>query len=179
MGWDYTHAKHYKNNGRIDIKAECRELINNERFTIHKDTLVGNTYYAAVSNNKTPNNIFAAVILTRTSMVEYYNFGAKILDETMGPVEAKCSKGILDLLSFTDNKYALEWREKCRNNLDKKSDINSLGIGARIKAELNGQEYILIKRSPAYQFKTPWWEVEGESTYFKKNLIQKCKVTIL
>ncbi len=39
------------------------------------------------------------------------------LTETMGPYNYGCPARILDLLSPTDNEYALAWREKCRAQL--------------------------------------------------------------
>lgn len=46
-------------------------------------------------------------------------FGYKDMDETMGPCETDCPARILDLLTPTDSKYAVEWRAKCRRRLAK------------------------------------------------------------
>lgn len=42
----------------------------------------------------------------------------KDLPESMGPTATYCPERILDLLSPTDNLYALEWREQCREELE-------------------------------------------------------------
>lgn len=77
-------------------------------------------FYAAVANNDTspylPGRTWALVVLMRTSRKpgEYVNFYYKDLTETMGPAEDACPDRILDLLSPTDNAYAIEWRNRCR-----------------------------------------------------------------
>ena len=38
----------------------------------------------------------------------------KEVTEDMGPVDSECPNNILDMLSETDNEYALEWRARCR-----------------------------------------------------------------
>ncbi len=46
-------------------------------------------------------------------------FGYKDMDETMGACETDCPARILDLLTPTDSKRAIEWREECRRRLCK------------------------------------------------------------
>ncbi len=41
----------------------------------------------------------------------------KDLPESMGPAASFCPERILDLLSPTENEYALEWRARCRDEL--------------------------------------------------------------
>ena len=120
MGWDFGTAKHYKN-GRIDRKAEVRDILTPENSVL-KDSMVGSTYYAAIKDKKT-GEVFCGVILTRTR--EGWEFGYKALTEYDGPVEDKCPKSILDLLTPTDNKYALGWRERCRKNYEIKKISDS------------------------------------------------------
>ncbi|MEE4205001.1 MAG: hypothetical protein V2I39_01830 [Erythrobacter sp.] len=40
-------------------------------------------------------------------------FGYKDMDETAGPSEAGCPQRILDLLTSTNEPYALDWRRRC------------------------------------------------------------------
>lgn len=81
--------------------------------------MVGSVFYAAVQNNEDapsyPGETWALVVLTHRSS-GYFNFTYKDMDEGMGPAEAECPDKILDLLSPTEDKYALEWRAACREH---------------------------------------------------------------
>ena len=57
----------------------------------------------------------------------------KYVDETMGPAESRCPKSILDLLSPTENQYALDWRERCRKYHELKASQPKLKGGETIK----------------------------------------------
>lgn len=136
MGWTGTHATHYKN-GKVDRKAECDSLFS-VAYRVVKSTMVGSVYYAAIEHIKeykgrdaddkpiyedVPENereVFAAIILTRTDLKDYFNFNYKDMDETCGPCEITCPASILDLLSSTDNEWALQWRQRCRENIAKR-----------------------------------------------------------
>lgn len=179
MGWTYQAAKFYKENGTIDRKAECDGILNYEndarKWEVLKSAMKGGTYYAAVRLTDKTNGtskVFAAVFLTHTAMRDYYNFGYKDMDETYGPCESECPKGILDMLSETDNKYALEWRARCRENLKSRKTLSSVRIGQVIEFN-NGYETIRVRKmAPAYQFKMPWYFREDNDTYVKKNHIR-------
>ena len=75
------------------------------------------TYYAAVEVLRLdkPREVFAVVCLVKYNPRdrEGYIFGYKDMDETMGPYESECPVAVLDLLTPTDNQYALEWRARC------------------------------------------------------------------
>ena len=106
--------------------------------------MVGSTYYGAIQrlvkyagNNEkgeriyvprseNEKSIFAAIFLTSTDAKDYYNFSYKEMDETVGPCYYDCPKGILDLLTPTNNEWANNWRTKCREQLEKKKNPNSL-----------------------------------------------------
>ena len=140
MGWTSYHATHYKN-GKIDRKAECdayfMDGLNKGHFEVLKSAMVGSTYYAAVQGivknvgkNESGENIyeplpenerttFGIVFLTSTDRKDYFNFSYKEMSESMGPYSYDCPKGILDLLSPTDNEYANEWRKACYENIAK------------------------------------------------------------
>ncbi len=191
MGWTSYHANYYKN-GRIDRKAECDAMWNNSldngRFKVLKSAMVGSVYYAAIQivKEKNENNEYVevsaekrrtigVVFLTQTDMRNYYNFYYKDMEETMGPGYYDCPKGILDLLTPTDSEYALEWRKKCRENIEKKKKGNSLAklpYGTKvIWTRWDGKEITLVKRPPAYQFKTWWWQIDGQTAYTKKKYV--------
>lgn len=181
MGWLEYHATHYKN-GKVDRKAEMDAIYNweddNRKVEVLKSAMVGGTYYAAIKSfNKTNGYecVIAAVCLTSTNSKDYFNFAYKDMDETCGPYKCDCPKGILDLLTPTDNEYAKEWRKCCRENLAKKKDKNSLSklpIGSEIKfTSFDGQECIAFKHPPAYQFKRPFWKLKSHYGYIKtKNI---------
>ena len=185
MGWTEYHATHYKK-GKVDRKAECdayfMEGLNRGFYDVLKSSMVGSTYYAAVKPLKKykdinteeivdiPENeqqVFAAVFLTSTNIKDYYNFAYKLMDETVGPYQYDCPKGILDLLTPTESKYANEWRQKCYANIAQKKDKNSFGklpVGTVIKVVMpydtkyfrTGQEVYLQKRTKWTSNRTEW-----------------------
>lgn len=195
MGWTWYHATHYKR-GKIDRKAECdaffTEGLSAGWYKIEKSALVGSTYYAAIRKLRryktekprlgdetelipeSEQFVFAVVFLTSTNAKDYYSFGYKDMDESMGPGSDDCPIGILDLLSPTDNEFANAWRDRCRAKAEKKkaikSDPNSLDnlpIGTVIQCG----DTELYKSAPIAQYKRPFWMVVGERLYFKKKTI--------
>lgn len=186
MGWTSYHATHYKN-GKIDRKAECdayfMEGLNRGHYDVLKSAMVGSTYYAAVQGlrryvgkdeNGTyiyepiPENkriTFGVVFKTSTDMKDYYNFSYKDMDETCGPYERDCPKGILDLLSPTDNEFANEWRKACYANIvKKKNSASNLPVGSVIKVTMpfetryfhKGDKVTLEKRTRLSR--TAWYD---------------------
>lgn len=168
MGWDYSHANYYTDKGDIDRKKEIESDLD-QSLTILKSQMVGSTYYAAVKNSK--GEVYALVVLTKTDMSDYFNFGSKWMDETMGSCYYDCPVSILKLLTPTEDEFSNNWRKKCWQKRAGKKSLKSLPYGGKIKFTFNGKEWILIKQPPAYQFKSDWWQVLGENTYFyKKNI---------
>lgn len=175
MGWTSYHANHYK--GKINRKYECDKLWTQTEHNgypelkVLKSAMRGSTYYAAVqvSRKGVVEGVFGVVTLTSVNSKDYCNFSYKEMDESAGPYESDCPDTILKLLTPTDNKYALEWRERCRENNAKrlaKLTPNQLPIGTAIRFKWGEREKTLIKRAPAYQFKRTWWQVVGEHSYF-------------
>ena len=182
MGWTFQEAR-YNINGKIDRKAECDSIMNDDCFRVEKSALIGSTYYAAVTRIAKyidgkpiplPENeryTFAVVCLTSIRSNDWCNFGYKDMSEDCGPFYYDCPKSILKLLSPTTNECALKWRSACVEKAEKKKNPNALGnlpIGAIIQLS-DGTK--LIKRAPAYQFKTPWWYNAEKNCYKKKNHI--------
>lgn len=188
MGWSSMHATNYKN-GKIDRKAEIDNLLNynNEKIkdTVLKSSMVGKVYYAAVERlNKDTGirEVWAAIFLTATNQKDYFNFSYKDMDETCGPYYYDCPKGILDLLTETENECALKWRKACRENAKRKkaSWLKNLPIGSKIKCTLfDGKEIILTKHEPAYQFKTWFWFDEENYKYIKKNYVNEDNAVLI
>ena len=123
MGWDYCRATHYKD-GKVDRKAECDELYNwsNEKKTVRvlRSSMKGNVYYAAVEITTSESKEVIGVVAVTAGADKndpYFNFGVKTMDETMQPFYYDCPKGILDLLTPTDNECANEWRRLCREKI--------------------------------------------------------------
>ncbi len=92
-----------------------------QSLQVVKSTLRGTTYYAAcelIDTGKAARTI--AVICNvkiNPAARDGLTLGYKDMSEDMGPYNYDCPASILDLLSPTDNAYALEWRQKCRANL--------------------------------------------------------------
>ena len=183
MGWTSYHATHYKN-GKVDRKAECdayfMEGLNAGYYDVLKSSMVGSVYYAAVKPLKRYNKaneivdipkeeqyVFAAVFLTSTDMKDYWNFSYKNMDESYGPCNYDCPKGILDLLTPTESEYANAWRKQCYENIAKKKNPNGfskLPVGTVIKVIMPfdtnyfraGQEVKLEKRYKWGSNRTEW-----------------------
>ena len=167
MGWTWYRATHYYPNGGIDRRAECdayfMEGLNRGHYDVLKSTMVGKVYYAAVKKLKKydgcdekgewiysdlppeEQKVFGAVFITSTLMKDYFNFGYKDMDESMGPGDCDCPKSIIALLSETDNLYALHWRQKCLERCNGKPSLGKLPIGTVI-------EFYLIKNIIATLF---------------------------
>lgn len=173
MGW--TGMFHYEvtAKGNVDRKKTLDKEFSRglyDRYTTIKSAMNGSTYYAAIHDIET-GDVFAMVVLTSFRDRE---FCYKEMTEFCGPIEAKCPKSILELLTDTDDKCANEWRQKCRENLTRGKGLSALPIDAKIRfTTCGGQEYTLIKRSPNYQFKTPWYQIDGEYRYYSKSRIPK------
>ena len=161
MGWTSYHASYYKN-GTVDRKKECDDVFSKGDCKILKSAMVGSTYYAAIKKGE---EVFAAVFLTSTDSKDYYNFSYKDMDETMGPYQTECPIGILKLLTPTDNKFALEWREKCYKTIElKKKGLSKLAVGTKIEITLpfdtrfykEGEKVILTKKQDTWTKRKYW-----------------------
>ena len=82
----------------------------------------GKNMYESIPEDK--QEVWAAVFLTRTEEGRYFHY--KDQDETAGPYEDHCPKCILDLLSNTDHELALDWRKRCRKNIQKSNKLSKL-----------------------------------------------------
>jgi hypothetical protein len=194
MGWTYQTAGYYKN-GKIDRKAECDALWNDDKcFKVEKSSMVGSTYYAAVRmiakriDGKieelpaSEQKVFATVTLTSTNGDRVFNFGYKEMGESCNPYYYDCPKSILDLLTPTESEWANEWRKTCRERAAQKraerknpDSLENLPIGSVI--ECKGKQ--LVKHSPAYQFKRAFWMYLDEFKYSNKNYIKRNGYTVV
>lgn len=166
MGWTYTHAINYTDTGMVDRKAEIADLYT-ERYKIVKSVFVGSVCYVALKDTET-GTIVADVVHTHTDNKDYFNFGYKAISETCGPCEDDCPASILNILSDTDDEDALDWRRRCRENIEKKKSpaaLKNLAIGSTIKCTIGKKEFTLQKMAPNRQFKRAWWYIPGENKY--------------
>lgn len=171
MGWMWYAATHYKN-GKVDRKAECdayfMEGLNRGFYQVLKSSMVGKIYYAAVKPLKrcTDNGyedipeekqeVFAAIFITAVDSRSNFDFGYKDMDETCGPFYNDCPKGILDLLSPTENENALAWRKACRENRKRNNQFSSMPDGSVLYAHFpwdtsyhrKGEVVRLVKQIP-------------------------------
>ena len=119
MGWLYMQSLGGFSGPRQYLDDQFTYAREAGQATVLRSSLVKmRTYYAAVELLR-PDREREVVVLV--CLVRYnprdregYIFGYKDMDETMGPCEGECPTAILDLLTPTENKYALAWRERCR-----------------------------------------------------------------
>jgi hypothetical protein len=122
MGWTYAIK-----NGRSTAEFLEREL---KPWTIHACAASGRVYYLATESPDRPGNVFATVVLTAGGPK---NFGYKIIDEEMGPVDDHCPQKILDLLSPTENECAMDWRKRCQKWNKESKEVKNIAEDSVIR----------------------------------------------
>lgn len=135
MGWlympewsmgGYKTPKAYLD-AQFTYEHEAKDDAPFRALRILKSACIGNrTYYAAAESydeHGASLEIFAVVCLVRWNPRSKSNehFGYKDMTEHMGPSEANCPAGILDLLTTSDDPCALDWRRRCHANLRRRS----------------------------------------------------------
>jgi hypothetical protein len=98
------------------------------------------TYYAAIEQIATDGK---RVVFAEICLVDYgparadpmRRFGYKDMDETDGAIEAECPASILDLLTPTEYKNALDWRNRCRTHIARKDAFIKPKHGDRVHFE--------------------------------------------
>lgn len=119
MGWSSVEVFYLDfKNGKYDRKAyldkEWNTHTNEASWEVLKSSMVGSTYYAAIKHTIFATGevmVFADITITS---IENNQFWYKDMSESMGPYKYDCPVSILNLLSPTDNEYALQWRENCQ-----------------------------------------------------------------
>lgn len=96
--------------------------------------------YAAARKRENPETVFALVMPFSFDRNGY--FVVKEQDETMGPADAEAPAKVLNLLTETDNRWANEWRSKCRETLARTT-------AAKAKAKLV-KAGTMIRTSPLF-----------------------------
>ncbi len=89
------------------------------------------TYFAAVE--RTEKSTGEVVVWASIVMMTFHKTGERFcykeMSENMGPHYVNCPLRIINLLSDTDAKYAIEWREACRAHHAKKTTGKALQHG--------------------------------------------------
>jgi len=102
-------------------------------------------------------DVFVVVCLLSHRSKDYYNFGYKDMDETMGPYYFECPDRFLDQLTPTESENALNWRANCRTRNEKLRQLSN-GCIVRFKEPLlfeNGQRLgtFLVKGKKTLEFR--------------------------
>lgn len=121
MGWLWIpKPENIKEYFREDFEFEN----DNVKQTILDSAIVHfNEYYAAVKrvNKKTGEvQVYAAVCALAYDRHNYYDFGYKDMDESVGPVQTECPERILKMLTPTDHVYANNWRHACWSRINRR-----------------------------------------------------------
>ena len=156
MGWTYQPKPA---NVKAYIKDKLLTWEGNTHYVKCLDVMIVQmkTAYAAIeagrieNGQKIPDRVFGEVVLLDYRKNDYYDFGYKDMEETMGPVEARCPEKILDLLSPTENAYATAWRNRCREyHAERKLNKAKRKLGTYLEPKagsvtLDGREIRLFK----------------------------------
>ena len=186
MGWTSYNANHYNSKGNVDVLAEVNSILNWENDThkceVLKSSRHGSTVYSAVKSTNKTNGfeaVWAAIFLTSVNNKNYYNFSYKDMDETCGPYYYDCPKSILDLLTPTTSEYANNWRNACRENIEKKAEqrkngtsLDQLPYGAKIETVWDGNPLILTKEVRHRKGVKSRW-VDKDGYYLSKASIER------
>ena len=136
MGWLFGH---------YDRKSLVAHLTNGNGVKTLKRCFRGNDMWAVQETKE--GVVFTCLYLLRGNprvTNDPCNWGYKDIDETMGPCRLDFPVSWLDLLSPTDSKYALDWRQAVR---DRAARDKRIKIGTKWK--YGGFVYeVIARRSP-------------------------------
>lgn len=181
MGWDFEYCSGTPSKAYVKERMEDTftwEKEDGTKLTILKSVIVGSAWYGALETVK-PNGTITVTAVTAMLSIRHGEWGCKVMDETEGPYLYECPDSILNMLTPTDNAYAMEWRKTCRVYTKKKKRLKELPFGAIISIPWgDGDTMTLTKRHPRYQFKKAWWEAPNGS-YVKKTDIPIMEYEVL
>lgn len=127
MGWTYFHKP-----SNVGVK-DWFGTVWSERVEVLDVAIVKMRTLYAACRYKDTGRVFAAIFLLGYAPKDYYNFGYKDMDETVGPYESECPERILKLLTPTDSEYANMWRERCWANIKAKKNRPKYENGMIVK----------------------------------------------
>jgi len=138
MGWTYTH-KDVGQSVKDFFRSEFDWVNEKRRVTVLDCAVVclREAYIAmeAVDLVNHSREVFAIVCLLDYQPNDYYNFGYKDMEESMGPYNYNCPERILNLLTPTGNEYALKWRWKCREAVERRKKVAKIKNGDILEFE--------------------------------------------
>ena len=153
-------------------KQECDRILNYKGENGIQEVLAsymkGNIYYAVVHQKTEKRDCnFAAVFLTYYSPKARngYNFGYKDMDETMCPYYYDFPEKYFKLLTPTDNKYAIEWRQRVSENIEAKKNLAKIKYGDKIQFKspiettsgVKIGDTIIIEKKKGYFLRNGYW----------------------
>lgn len=144
----YLMDQYTYENELVDVRAVDCKIVNLRTAylavnTIEKDT--GKRY------------TWASVVLLSYAPGPF-GFCEKHISEDMGPVESKCPKSILQILSPTESEYAREWRGRCWENIDNPAQPIT------VKTEF-GEPKHYQKLNPAIKYARKLARTAGDAAY--------------
>lgn len=139
MGW----ISYHRAPGESDRAHFQRQLLAGTDCEIVECASIDGTFYAAVRTVST-GQVWALIVLTRRSPRSYYNFAYQSMDETVGPFRADAPAKVLDVLTATEHEHALQWRQRCRDNL-----ANRVNARERLRAIVTG---VMIETTAPLRF---------------------------
>lgn len=131
---------------------------------IASSCLRNQVYYAAAKPyGQADTATFAVVCLVRWNPrdKEGMIFGYKDMTEHAGPCEAECPERILALLDPTDHEYAIDWRRRCRANIERRRRVLVDGDRIRLADEMSftdgyqGRDFIVSKNKRQVRLRNP------------------------
>lgn len=126
MGWTYEHRD--KSRPIIDILSENL----GEGYEVVESSVRIDRAWLAIKHPQ--GYVFACEVLIHHARSDYYDFGTKWIDESMGPVHYDCPKRVFDALTDADlGEYARMWREKQQAEYDRRAALPKVKTGDRVR----------------------------------------------
>ena len=137
MGWTFVHKEKDKT-----ILEFFKGEFNGEHSKVVDCAVVNlKTAYLAyeITRPDKPRQVVGIVCLLDYVPKDWFNFGYKDVEESMGPCECDCPEKILKQLTSDDlnpiSDWASKWRQKCWQNIEQKKARPSLKGGLLIRFE--------------------------------------------
>ena len=138
MGWTYSHKPKWQTvQSFLEERFNCVNESGSWKILKCKSSIREAYIALEVIHTGQPRRVVGVVCLLGYDKKSHYNFGYKDMDEGMGPYSYNCPAEILDMLTPTDNEYALKWREKCRETLRKNKSVTPNALRACLPASPN------------------------------------------
>lgn len=133
MGWTGTHRSKGLTNAQYFQSTFFPEA---DSVILPGSATIDGVFYAAVKTvtagkYRTLGEVWALIVLTKWSRSDF-NFTYKEMSDTSGPGVYDAPASVLDKLTPTDHEYAKSWREKCRENAERKARSRKALRGLRV-----------------------------------------------